>query len=309
MGRLSVAAGSTTGELQAIRIGLIKAKEVIDSKPPHQKVNHLHIFSDSKTAWTVIQNKSQDDNQLILRDIDVLLRGLGDTETTFQWIPSHIGIEGNEKADELANEGGNASPGHLDDVPPSKSFLLARMRKVVRANFIERAHTESTREGSSRGLKRHLDFNPNCDPPKRGNVSRKAEVTINLLRSSHLTECVFRCGSKLTCEYCNNDFSAKHYMLECHPALRMALLQCVGVDTLQHGSEEDVMREILRNIHSVEGRIQEIVEFYPLQAKCENDHPIMKNYGMMIVSNPFKKTKFEHLQEAEAEKEVSQGES
>ena len=50
---------------------------------------------------------------------------------------------------------------------------------------------------------------------------------------------------------------------------------------------------MLMNMPSIAQTIQNIVDFYPLRANCVNGHPIMKNYGWMAFSGPFRKSKFE----------------
>ena len=78
--------------------------------------------------------------------------------------------------------------------------------------------------------------------------------------------------------------------------LKTSLLQCMRQecqDILENGEENAIFNDMLRNMFSISQAIQNIVDFYPLRANCVNGHPIMKNYGWMAFSGPFRKSKFE----------------
>jgi len=89
-----------TAELQAIFCCLVT---IVDLQ--NQSIKRLFlILSDSLSSLQAIQN-IHSDHPLVQR-VHLLLHTLTNTleEITFIWIPSHIGIEGNERIDQAAKQ-------------------------------------------------------------------------------------------------------------------------------------------------------------------------------------------------------------
>lgn len=61
------------------------------------------IFTDALSVLQRLNRPSKDLNHLV----DALTEICNKTQLTLQWIPAHCGLQGNEKADQLAKEGGN----------------------------------------------------------------------------------------------------------------------------------------------------------------------------------------------------------
>nr|XP_042911965.1 ribonuclease H-like [Parasteatoda tepidariorum] len=81
---------------------LIVIKEALAYCRSHSlkdSIKEIVIFSDSKSALEAIHNR----NTSITPEINTLLHLLN-IRCTLQWIPAHVGIEGNECADALAKE-------------------------------------------------------------------------------------------------------------------------------------------------------------------------------------------------------------
>ena len=84
-----------TAELEAIDAAL----DLISECKDHKK---FVIFSDSKSALESIQNQISK-NPLVIHILDRLqLLKNSSYSIKFCWIPSHVGIRGNEKADQKA---------------------------------------------------------------------------------------------------------------------------------------------------------------------------------------------------------------
>lgn len=60
------------------------------------------IFTDALSVLQALNQPSKDLNVLV----DILTELSEKTQLTLQWIPAHCGLQGNEKADQLAREGG-----------------------------------------------------------------------------------------------------------------------------------------------------------------------------------------------------------
>ena len=110
-----------TAELAAIHIAL---KWVYT-----ENAKKCVILSDSLSALQAVENISLNSRPDLISKIMQQYNRL--TSEGYQidlaWIPSHVGVKGNEKADELAKNG--ASKGQLIELLPSKSEICALIRK------------------------------------------------------------------------------------------------------------------------------------------------------------------------------------
>ena len=101
-GRIPLRTSTATAELHAIRMGLREAHKILDERP---HVEQIITYTDSRSAFDILRQSAPSDNVLIHKAIKSLLNEKQQIFHSFQWLPSHIGIQGNEKADTLAEEG------------------------------------------------------------------------------------------------------------------------------------------------------------------------------------------------------------
>lgn len=81
-------------------VAIIKAIDYANSK----NINELVIFTDSKNTCTLLAKPFQTENSLIIK----LLNDINQSDIQkiyVQWIPSHIGLIGNDRADHAAKMG------------------------------------------------------------------------------------------------------------------------------------------------------------------------------------------------------------
>ncbi|XP_015911532.2 uncharacterized protein [Parasteatoda tepidariorum] len=108
---LGTAKTAFDGEVEAIKVALTH----LNARPSlfYQAV----IFSDSQAEILAISNYSQAPSSLSIVKCRSLMTEIGEKRKTIalQWIPSHCGISGNEKADALAKKGCfiNQAPNNL----------------------------------------------------------------------------------------------------------------------------------------------------------------------------------------------------
>lgn len=117
------------GELEAIRI----ATEQINVRSV--QLNNIVIFSDSISAIQAISAHNVAESKIIdscRRNID-LLSSKGMT-VVLQWIPSHVGINGNEWADRLAKKGTDILQSQINSEVPFLSIKRI-IKSVVKKNF------------------------------------------------------------------------------------------------------------------------------------------------------------------------------
>ncbi|XP_045022876.1 uncharacterized protein LOC116932420 [Daphnia magna] len=115
-----------TAEVTAIYQAL-KLIYDMDDCPPE-----VIIYSDSSSAITAISSNSLSENEAVTatRKIIASLKSSG-TRTSLTWIPSHTGIEGNERADRLAAMECNTQDGER----VNNSLSPKEMVSIIRANW------------------------------------------------------------------------------------------------------------------------------------------------------------------------------
>ncbi|XP_035774767.1 uncharacterized protein LOC118457361 [Anopheles albimanus] len=97
--KLSRRVAISTAELTAID----KALQLAITRNSHMPI----IYTDSKASCEILKNALESD--FVEETINNILSNCIYTNATIQWIPSHVGIPGNEKADMLAKRGTNCN--------------------------------------------------------------------------------------------------------------------------------------------------------------------------------------------------------
>ena len=131
------------------------------------------------------------------------------SQITVVWVPSHIGITDNERADQLANMGCKRQ--HID----IQSALNCR-------NFTVELPLISTSCGNMHGTTRQLDDNVQPDVASRNQVlfeTRSAEVLAHRPRlgKCRLNSCLHKIAlhDTGTCDSCGEAETIEHYLINC----------------------------------------------------------------------------------------------
>jgi ribonuclease HI len=153
------------------------------------------IFSDSKSALQALSQNSQCQSQRIL-DCKSILKDLSH-KISFQWVPAHCAITGNEHADFLAKKGAMVTQRYKR----ASSFHSLRLitNLTLRSNFkSEAAETSKNKKWAI------LVENPDCVPE----APRKAAVAHFRLLTGHdcLRSHLFRIGiaDSAVCTLCDS---------------------------------------------------------------------------------------------------------
>ena len=185
---------------------LLLAVSIIQKTPGHSFV----IFTDSNSALSAMLNYLNPHPS-----IRKLLHQIDSVKTTknieFCWIPSHVGIKGNENADVAANEAANGMEAH-------STIFYQDLYPTIDRQILN----EWRNRWNSANQKLHeVKSNPDPIPPLPSN-KRRDHVVMNRLRAGH---CRFSHGYLMDstgprtvpiCSFCNNSImSVKHVLIQC----------------------------------------------------------------------------------------------
>ena len=228
----AMGAGHTVyaAELTGINIALESLENDIGIFDP--KPTHIYICADNQAAVlnsiNTIRSPGQELRTLNRTIVERLLSNHPEIIIEFVWVPAHIGIEGNEKADVLAKLGAsidttvedyelNEQIGEL--VSKAKKVSISSSRAEFRSQLLNRWAT-LWKKGSTGKSLREID----SKPPSlntlaiHGNRNRRHNSIITQLRtdSSPLNASLFKRGQLASplCE-CGIEETRDHYFLKC----------------------------------------------------------------------------------------------
>lgn len=198
--RLPDDASVFTAELTAIKLALNWI-----ARDHHMK---FVVFSDSLSSMQAIYNRRT--GHPILQDIMLTLDELyrNNKGVTLFWVPSHVGISGNEKADRAAKVALGLCVGdHLMPYSDLKPYIDGHIR-----------HTWQTEWSTLIGNKLHA-IKPKISETKFKEVlSRGEETLLHRLRIGHtfLTHgYLLRNEDQPQCTTCNTPLTVQHILLDC----------------------------------------------------------------------------------------------
>ncbi|KAM7307464.1 hypothetical protein ISCGN_011100 [Ixodes scapularis] len=204
-GRLHKPTSSTTAELVAMEKALLEAAKLL----PQPMV----LLTDSRCAIQKIANaETRDPATAAARKALAILEAHG-SSVCFQWIPGHVGIQGNERADDLAAEAHQFPP----QVPPPAHPQQAALD--VRWHLLREKPEKSLPKGTLTGL------------------SRAAETLVRRLRTNtaYTNKFLAKMGKRQSssCLQCRAEETIHHILCVCpaYETQREALRQRVKEGT------------------------------------------------------------------------------
>ena len=156
--------------------------------------------------------EGEDTENLLICYIMILLWLLSDkgTHVRFCWIPSHCGIEGNEKINQSAKESLDhdidpLARVHYEDLKP---LINSYIQQLVQIKWDVSIHGRD-----------HYLLKPTLGPPKKfQHLTRAEDVVITRLRIGHTKATkshILSRGPPTTCHHCGQSLTIDHMLLEC----------------------------------------------------------------------------------------------
>ena len=190
-----------TAELVAIFRALCFIQ--ISSSPRHV------IFTDSLSSLFLI--RAFNPSHQIAQDIVLRLSSLEREGKTvvFCWIPSHIGVKGNDLADQAAKRAAQGEYSRFFPLPARDLFSLfsAYVQKIWQSSW------DTENSNKLREIKPHLEQWPSCS-----RQTRSEEVALCRLRIGHTYAThhyLLRSERRPQCPRCTSELSVKHVLISC----------------------------------------------------------------------------------------------
>ncbi|XP_076029848.1 uncharacterized protein LOC143018373 [Oratosquilla oratoria] len=132
-----------TAELIAIREAV---RKVLTLPHPSPQVT---VLSDSKSSLIAIQNGSCASRPAILNDVLCLLTEAGRAAVhfRFQWVPSHVGLLGNEMADKTAKTGATLPNSKVTPIQPSANDFFGNIDRAAWDLWKSEYHSTAVKRG------------------------------------------------------------------------------------------------------------------------------------------------------------------
>ena len=200
--RLNDRASILQAELAAINIALEFAKEC--------NMSTALIITDSKSAVSAIDTTTPKDNTALIRNIHTTASHLTTTPEIL-WVPAHVGVQGNERADVAAKAALNR---------PSADIRIHTSQRQVHT-YIKKTATDiyytNTHHQPSRSVARNQEITLSTANQKQlWKLPRNIQKDIFKLRTFSKTYKQITEGHD-QCHYCDYDFSVytDHFLTEC----------------------------------------------------------------------------------------------
>ena len=202
------------------------------------------IYSDSLSCLQALQNKTLENP--IIREIVPIITYLEevDSKIEFCWIPGHIGIKGNEKADEIAKEPINHK---IYDIKTPYSDYRPRISNYVNSLF-------QAKWDVCDNNKLHEINETFLSSLKLYSNNRKEDVILTRLRIGHtrLTHKHYLTGDyRPECIPCDCSLTIKHILIECVDTaeIREQYFNCPDLKTLFNSVAGDTILAFLSEVN------------------------------------------------------------
>ena len=180
------------------------------------EIGPVVIHTDSLSAIQALQILKIKENKNLLSNIHLLLikHKNQNRKVTLNWIPSHIGIPGNEEADKLAKQTNQL---------PHVQFIVQQSLQQIK-NKTKHIHKKTLKENinfwinnNSRSAKWYYSTTELIPAPIDRNTPRELAVIVHRLRLGYKANWEIIENTNKPCKHCEADTVTPllHYLLEC----------------------------------------------------------------------------------------------
>ena len=182
-------------------------------KSDNREFSDYVIFSDSLSALMAIEGSNSVRKDLVNKIIYVnkilIDRGLN---IIYEWVPAHVGIVGNEKADTNAKKSLHDSSVGINinmNYKELTSIIISFLNKIWQNEWNNKINSH------------HYNIHSLINKPGPTTNSRKTTRTLTRLRVGvvrGLGDTKFKCrqGTSADCQVCHTKDTVSHFLLECH---------------------------------------------------------------------------------------------
>jgi hypothetical protein len=220
-----------SAELTAIKIAVEIAVKTLSTE------NKITIFSDSLSGLTSLRSPALKNSPNLVKEIYHLI-STNKLKISLMWVPSHIGVVGNEHADRLAAMG-TAHP--TIDIEMMQDLKELKPKIKSHIDQLWQQKWDSLNKGDL-----YHRISPRIHPEKWRWKTRKAQVVAFKLRlnACNLNSGLFIIGHHNTgnCDICNEKETVDHLLIECQSALTQEIK-----DKCQQLQIEHTVENVLSN--------------------------------------------------------------
>jgi ribonuclease HI len=214
-------------ELHAINIALEMAAHI-------SQTAHLVIFTDSLSSIHTLRKTNVTQNTILISSIFSRLDERKGPATSFEWIPSHTGIMGNELADRLAKQALSRQEIDIQDTQTSRSQQIARIIAHEKRSTIEQNCINIVESSSFSEYSEMTDLKDYTIAAKH----RREQVILYYFFTGYKTPRELNWpGHDPLCPDCGTDnYNLCHFLYECadHTAATNQLLSSLGISLADH---------------------------------------------------------------------------
>ena len=242
----------TSNSASTMQTELIAISEALKYTVSNE-IRPVVIHCDSKAAIQALQQSKIKENKNLITKIHVLLEQHKhqNRSVTLNWIPSHIGIPGNEKADDLAKQSK-----HIDQVQiaiqPSLQQIKNLTKNTGKQELINNVNLWVMHDSkSAKWYKKVTELIP---PAIDKHTPRELAVIIHRLRLGYRATWEIVTHTNRPCNHCGQDTDAplQHYLLQC--PVTNAFRNNINIPQDMHSEQAvviacDIAKNITENHH------------------------------------------------------------